>query len=117
VATTTAFHADGTQGLQITGADGGWFGAALADPLDLSVRSELSFASPSANGSFAVSFQTGAAFAWCQGDARPADGRPGRYAVDLTEVAPGCPGINDVRTVNLYVGGSQQQSIDAVTIS
>jgi mannan endo-1,4-beta-mannosidase len=117
VATTTAFHADGTQGLQITGTDGGWFGAALADPLDLSVRSELSFASPSANGSFAVSFQTGDGFAWCQGDARPADGLPGEYVLDLTAVAPGCPGINDVRTVNLYIGGSQQQSIDAMTIS
>ena len=114
VATTTTYHADGAQSLQITGTDGGWFGAAPAEPLDLSARSELSFASPSANGSFAVSFQTGDGFAWCQGDARPADGR---FVLDLTAVAPGCPGINDVRTVNLYIGGGQQQTIDAVTIS
>jgi mannan endo-1,4-beta-mannosidase len=117
VATTTAFHADGTQGLQITGTDGGWFGATLTDPVDLSARSELSFASPSTNGSFAVSFQTGAGYAWCQGDALPADGEPGEFVLDLTAVAPGCPGLNDVRTVNLYIGGGQQQSIDAMTIS
>ncbi len=114
VATTTAFHADGTQSLQITGTDGGWFGAPLADPLDLSARSELSFASPSTNGSFAVSFQTGDGFAWCQGNALPVDGR---FVLDLTAVAPGCPGLNDVRTVNLYIGGSQQQTIDNITIS
>lgn len=117
VATTTAFHADGSQGLQITGTDGGWFGAALATPIDLSTRSELSFASPSANGSFAVSFQTGPAMAWCQGDAKPAAGRTGVYALDLTALAPGCPGIADVRAINLYVGGSQQQFIDAMTVS
>jgi mannan endo-1,4-beta-mannosidase len=116
-ATTTAFHADGAQSLQITGTDGGWFGATLADPLDLSARSELSFASPSANGSFAVSFQTGPGYDWCQGDARPADGQTGEYVLDLTAVAAGCPGINDVRTVNVYVGGGQQQMIDAMTIS
>ncbi|MFL6119073.1 cellulase family glycosylhydrolase [Actinophytocola sp.] len=117
VATTTAFHADGTQGLRISATDGGWFGATLAAPVDLSARAELSFASPSANGSFAVSFQSGPALAWCQGDAKPVDGWPGVYAMDLTAVAPGCPGIADVRTVNIYVGGNQQQSIDAVTIS
>jgi mannan endo-1,4-beta-mannosidase len=117
VATTTAFHADGAQGLQLTGTDGGWFGATLATALDLSARGELSFASPSSNGSFAVSFQTGPGYVWCQGDARPAEGRPGIYALDLTGLAPGCPTINDVRTVNLYIGGNQQQSIDAVTIT
>jgi mannan endo-1,4-beta-mannosidase len=117
VGTTTAFHADGTQGLRITGTDGGWFGAALPAPLDLSTRGTLSFASPSANGSFAVSFQTGPASVWCQGDARPAAGGTNVYALDLTALAPGCPGLNDVRTVNLYIGGNQQQDIDAVTVS
>ena len=114
---TTSFHVDGVQALRLTGTDGGWFGAILAEPLDLSRRGELSFASPSANGSFAVSLQTGPGSAWCQGDARPAPDRPGVYILDLTAVAPGCPGINDVRTVNLYVGGNQQQIIDAVTIA
>jgi mannan endo-1,4-beta-mannosidase len=117
VVTTTAFHSDGVQGLQITGTDGGWFGATLATPADLGTRSELSFTSPSSNGSFAVSFQTGAGFAWCQGDARPAADRPGTYVLDLTALAPGCPGIADVRTVDIYVGGGQQQSIDAVTVN
>ena len=115
VSVTTAFHADGVQALQITGADGGWFGAAPLAALDLSKRGELSFASPSTNGSFAVSFQTGPGYAWCQGDARPAADRPGVYVLDLTAVAPGCPAIDDVRAVNLYVGGGQQQLIDAIT--
>jgi mannan endo-1,4-beta-mannosidase len=114
-ATSTDFHTDGAQGLALTGTAGGWFGANLATPVDLSKRATLSFASPSANGSFAVSFQTGDGWAWCQGDAKP-DGN-GNYALDLTAVAPGCPAINDVRSVNLYIGGNQTQLIDAVTVS
>jgi mannan endo-1,4-beta-mannosidase len=117
VATTTAFHADGAQGLRLTATDGGWFGAALPAPADLTTRSVLSFASPSANGSFAVSFQTGPDSAWCQGDARPSTTRPGYFDLDLTVVASGCPGLHDVRTVNLYIGGNQQQDIDAVSVS
>jgi mannan endo-1,4-beta-mannosidase len=117
VATTTAFHADGVQGLRLTATDGGWFGAALPTPEDLTTRSVLSFASPSANGSFAVSFQTGPESVWCQGDARPAPDRPGYFELDLTAVAAGCPGLGDVRTVNLYLGGNQQQDIDAMTIN
>ncbi|MEU4244492.1 cellulase family glycosylhydrolase [Actinoplanes sp. NPDC026619] len=117
VATTTAFHADGVQGLRLTGTDGGWFGASLPAPADLTTRSTLSFASPSANGSFAVSFQTGPDSVWCQGDAKPAAARPGYFELDLTAVAAGCPGLSDVRTVNLYIGGNQQQDIDAMTIS
>jgi mannan endo-1,4-beta-mannosidase len=113
VATTTAFHADGVQGLQLTGTDGGWFGVSLPEPLDLSTRAELSFASPSSNGSFAVSFQTGPGYVWCQGDARPTGGS---FVLDLTALAPGCPTINDVRRMNLYIGGSQSQLIDAVTV-
>ena len=116
VATTTDFHADGTQGLRLTGTDGGWFGAPVAS-LDLSQRAALTFASPSSNGSFAISFQTGPASAWCQGDARPTDGQPAGYTLDLTAVAPNCPGITDVRTINIYIGGNQQQSIDAMTVS
>jgi hypothetical protein len=34
--------------------------------------------------------------------------------LDLIAVAPGCPAVNGVRTVNVQVGGGQQQSIDAV---
>ncbi|MCW2143468.1 cellulase family glycosylhydrolase [Actinoplanes cyaneus] len=116
-AVTTAFHADGVQGLRLTGTAGGWFGAPLPAPADLSTRAALSFASPSANGSFAVSFQTGPDSVWCQGDARPAPDRPGTFVLDLTAVAPGCPGLADVRTVNLYLGGNQVQDIDAVTLS
>jgi hypothetical protein len=33
--------------------------------------------------------------------------------LDLIAVAPGCPAVNGVRTVNVQVGGGQQQSIDA----
>jgi mannan endo-1,4-beta-mannosidase len=114
-ATSTDFHVDGTQSLRLTGTGGGWFGATLAEPADLSKRATLSFASPSSNGSFAVSFQTGDAWTWCQGDAKPAG--DGTFALDLTALAPGCPAINQVRTVNLYIGGGQTQFIDAVTVS
>jgi hypothetical protein len=45
------------------------------------------------------------------GTRRPA---AGPCVLDLIAVDPGCPAVNDVRTVNFQVGGGQQQSIDAV---
>ncbi|GIE94289.1 cellulase family glycosylhydrolase [Paractinoplanes rishiriensis] len=113
-ATSTEFKADGAQSLRLTGTAGGWFGTQLAEPIDLSKRATLTFASPSNNGSFAVSFQTGDAWTWCQGDAHPTG--EGIYALDLTALAPGCPTINVVHTMNLYIGGGQDQWIDAVTV-
>ena len=67
--------------------------------------------------SLAVASQTGPGYAWCQGDARPDAARPGVYVLDLTALAAACPAIDDVRMINLYVGGSRQQVIDAVTVS
>jgi hypothetical protein len=37
--------------------------------------------------------------------------------LDLTALCPGCPTINDVRRMNVYIGGSQTQLIDAVTVT
>ena len=69
-APSTAFHTDGSAGLQITAVpDGNWFGASFAAPLDLSRASHLAFDiktdSTGTPGELAV--ETGVAKVWCQG--------------------------------------------------
>lgn len=69
-APSTAFHTDGSAGLQITAApDGNWFGASFTTPLDLSRASRLAFDiktdSTGTPGELAV--ETGADKVWCQG--------------------------------------------------
>jgi len=69
VAQTTEFATDGTHGLQIAAADGGWFGVTFAEPVDMSSRSALKYdlrTSPAAGTNAAIAVQTGAGFAWCQ---------------------------------------------------
>jgi alpha-galactosidase len=69
---STAFHTDGTGGLEVTSpTDGNWFGKALAAPLDLTGKSALAFDlktnAEGTAGELAVEVGTGAASAWCQG--------------------------------------------------
>ncbi|WP_433379292.1 cellulase family glycosylhydrolase [Actinoplanes sp. CA-142083] len=66
---TTEFATEGTHGLRIAAADGGWFGVTFAEPVDMSGRSALKYdlrTSPAAGTNAAIAVQTGAGFAWCQ---------------------------------------------------
>jgi mannan endo-1,4-beta-mannosidase len=73
VAQTTAFHTDGSYGLQVNVTAGGWFGAALSSPMDLSGRPSLSIdVQSSLGGQSAIAFQSGAGGVWCQNAQFPA---------------------------------------------
>jgi len=67
VAQTTTFHTDGSYGLQVNVTAGGWFGAALSSPVDLTGRPTLSIDfQASVSGSSAIAFQSGSRGVWCQ---------------------------------------------------
>jgi mannan endo-1,4-beta-mannosidase len=66
---TGEFATDGTHGLRVTAADGGWFGVTLAEPADLSTRTTLKYdlrTGATAGTNAAIAVQTGAGLAWCQ---------------------------------------------------
>jgi uncharacterized protein (TIGR03437 family) len=67
VSQTTAFHTDGSYGLQVNVVVKGWFGAALASPVDLTGRPSLSVdVQLSAAGLSGIAFQSGSGSVWCQ---------------------------------------------------
>jgi len=67
VSQTTAFHTDGSYGMQVNVVLKGWFGAALASPVDLTGRPSLSVdVQLSAAGYSAIAFQSGSGSVWCQ---------------------------------------------------
>ncbi|NUT08860.1 MAG: cellulase family glycosylhydrolase [Nonomuraea sp.] len=68
VAGSDDYASDGDHGLRVDATGGGWFGAALAEPVDLSAKSALAFElrSAGAGTSTSVAFQTGPGHTWCQ---------------------------------------------------
>jgi mannan endo-1,4-beta-mannosidase len=67
VSQTTAFHTDGSYGLQVDVTVKGWFGAVLSSPVDLTGRPSVSVdVQLSAAGLSAIAFQSGSGSDWCQ---------------------------------------------------
>lgn len=68
---TGEFATDGSYGLRVNAADGGWFGVTFAEPIDMSTRSTLTYdlrTGPAAGTNAAIAVQTGSGWAWCQSD-------------------------------------------------
>lgn len=69
VAQTDAFATHGAYGLRVDAADGGWFGVAFDEPLDLSGRTRLAYdlrTDPSQGSNVAIAVQYGPEWTWCQ---------------------------------------------------
>ncbi|OUC90853.1 cellulase family glycosylhydrolase [Streptosporangium minutum] len=68
VAHSDEFASDGTHGLRVDATGGGWFGATLAEPIDLSAKGtlKLDLRSATVGTSTSVAFQTGPGHTWCQ---------------------------------------------------
>ncbi|MCC5578508.1 cellulase family glycosylhydrolase [Microtetraspora sp. AC03309] len=68
VAESDEYAGDGTHSLRVDATGGGWFGAALTEPVDLSTKStlKLDLTSGAAGTSTSVAFQTGPGHTWCQ---------------------------------------------------
>lgn len=67
-AQSNAYQSDGNASLQVTTADGGWFGATFSEPLDLSQKAtlKLELQTGAVGTSSNVALQLGDSFAWCQ---------------------------------------------------
>jgi alpha-galactosidase len=114
VAQTTAFHTDGTHGLEVfTPAGGNWYGRNLAAPLDLTGTSRLKFdvRTTTASGTTGeVAIQVGPDYAWCQGSIW-AWTNPGSSRTITAEFASlGCPGgvtldLSQIRSVWVFLNG------------
>jgi mannan endo-1,4-beta-mannosidase len=68
LAQTMAFATDGTHALEITTADGGWFGPTFAAPLDLTniKHIKIDIGTQAAGTSQSVAVQVGSGWTWCQ---------------------------------------------------
>lgn len=65
----TDFATNGSAGLRVKGADGGWFGVAFAEPLDLSTKTKIMYdlkVGPVDGTNAAIAVRNGPSWTWCQ---------------------------------------------------
>ncbi|MEV2239913.1 cellulase family glycosylhydrolase [Micromonospora sp. NPDC049891] len=108
LARTDAFATDGGYGLRVTATGGGWFGAALPEPVDLSTKGVLRYdlrTSASAGTSTSIAVQTGAGWAWCQSAfGWVGEGTTTTVEIDLlTQMSCDTSALADVRGILIWV--------------
>lgn len=87
VAHASEHATDGMRSLRVDATGGGWFGAALADLLDLAAKGtpKLNLATLEADTSASVAFPTGPGYAWCKSTwGYQGQGASATLEVDLT---------------------------------
>ena len=115
VAQSGDFATDGSSGLRIDAANGGWFGLNLPAAVDISSKTRLrvDLQTTTAGTSFNVALQVGAGFTWCEGTWGYADANTTALIdVDLTTLSCAAE-LNDIRGIYLYFN-SGSHYIDAV---
>jgi uncharacterized protein (TIGR03437 family) len=119
VAQTTAFHTDGSYGLQINATVSGWFGATLATPADLTGRPTLSIDIKAPTAALAaIAFQSGSGNVWCQNATWPSV--PANTTATVTvqldpaqlQCFSGSPTFSDITTVYVWIGSSGTYYVD-----
>jgi mannan endo-1,4-beta-mannosidase len=119
---TTAFATDGSHGLQIQAANGGWVGLNVATPFDLSgkthLKADLETLAVGTSTNFAL--QLTGSFQWCQGSYSFQNPNTiGTVDVDMTTLvttsnAP-CPvGRNDVVAIWFFTSAGGTYYVDKV---
>jgi uncharacterized protein (TIGR03437 family) len=119
VSQTTAFHTDGSYGLQASVTAGGWFGTALSSPVDLSGRPTLSIdLQTSAGSSSAIAFQSGPGSVWCQSPSFVPVAANTKTTVtvqlDASQLTcfSGNPTFSDITTVWVWLGTTGTDYLD-----
>ncbi|HEX8628219.1 MAG TPA: cellulase family glycosylhydrolase, partial [Catenuloplanes sp.] len=119
VAQTDAFHTEGSHGLRVNSNGPFWFGATLAQPLDLTRHTTLSFdlRTGASGTSPLLALQTGAGLTWCQGSKPwvPA-GQTATVSYDILTDLAACTDLNDVRGLLIFFSPGTFE-IDNVRIS
>jgi mannan endo-1,4-beta-mannosidase len=108
VSQTADFHTDGSFGLHVDAVEGGWFGTAFAEPLNLSTKSSLRFdlrTGAAAGTSRSVALQVGPSFSWCQSTFVwvPQDTSTTAVIDLLSEMSCDPATLNDVRGIFLWI--------------
>ncbi|MEV4131782.1 cellulase family glycosylhydrolase [Dactylosporangium sp. NPDC049742] len=115
VAQTTEFHPEGSAGLRVTTADGGWFGVGGLTGVDLSGKSALRYELHTTTGtSYSIAVQTGDAYTWCQSTWGYASaGSTTTVEADLaTAMSCDAAALADVRAVYVWFDGNGTHDID-----
>jgi mannan endo-1,4-beta-mannosidase len=117
VAQSDVFASDGAHSLQVTTADGGWFGLILPTPRDLTPKTHLKFEirTTSAGTSQNAAVQLTSAWTWCQGPwgwINP--GTTTTVDIDLASLDCGVTDVSDVRAMYVWFSGGGVFYLDAV---
>jgi mannan endo-1,4-beta-mannosidase len=108
VSQQSTFHTDGSYGLHVDAADGGWFGTNLATPVDISAKSALKVdvrTGAAAGTSVDIAVQVGSAYTWCQGAfAWVPQGTTTTFVADLTNgFSCDVTTLTDIRAIWVYL--------------
>lgn len=111
--------ADGVQSLEITAADGGWFGTVQSPAQNWTGRTQLNFQVQTLDQgtSTAAVLQVGSNYLWCQSDFGyiPANTVIG-VSIDLTKMGCGVPDLSQVQSIFLYFSPGATYYLDQVQI-
>jgi len=112
VSQTADFHTDGAFGLHVSGADGGWFGLNLSEPLNLATKTTLKVdirTGPDSGTATDIAVQVGSSFEWCQGAfAWVPENSNITFTVDLVTSFSCDPAkVSEVRAIWVFIGPGQ----------
>jgi mannan endo-1,4-beta-mannosidase len=104
----STYHTDGSFGLHVDAADGGWFGTNLATPVDISAKSALKVdvrTGAAAGTSVDIAVQVGSTFTWCQGAfAWVPQSTTTTFQADLTNgFSCDATTLTDIRAIWVYI--------------
>lgn len=115
---TTAFHTDGSYGLQINATNGGWFGLAFPTPFDLTGKTRLKYdlKTLTSGTSREVAIQVGDSWTWCEGGGWGwiSAGTTTTVEIDLTSMSCGAPDLSKVRGMYIWFTGGGTFYIDYI---
>lgn len=123
VAQSPVFHTDGSYGLSVTTADGGWFGVTPGAPLDLTGKTEfkVDLQTTNAGTSTNVAMQLGPNWTWCQGTWGWVNGST-TTTLDVNMLTLACgggavPDLSQVHGIYLWFSGGGTFYIDNVRVN
>jgi mannan endo-1,4-beta-mannosidase len=115
----TRFVTDGSAGLEVAATGGGWFGANLAGPVDISGKTALKVdleAGAAAGTSVNIAVQNSADYTWCQGTfGWLPQGTGTTFVADLTSGFSCDVGtLTDIRAIWVYLSPGTTVDLDNV---
>lgn len=114
---TATFATEGSYGLQVDTADGGWFGLSLATPLDISGKTsvKIDLQTLGAGTSTNIALQLGSSWEWCQGTwGWVGAGNTTTIEVDLLSLGCTAPDLTQLNGMYVWVSSGGTFYLDHV---